>query len=405
MNPIADMDWHQFFQPPHGKDQEFLDEPLLPHSSILLTPFAIKDDISIGGLQISRSERVHLAGGLSIAYLSPVTATSFSVPGWLDTEPFCHPLAEALAISFIFITGYKFGFAINIPNHASLNQLTKDQKRLTGLELPLITSGNRCNHIVPSDSDYDQYVSTLRQLTTFLRSPQLEPGKRNQILRSMELLARAISLQQVDHGLALSLTVAAIEAAAEAHYANLKPVEFLNQQEKEEVEQFRGLVHSLRDDNSDVYKQHKSALRRIVSRTIDFFRNQFYSTRKFIRFVEGYAPYATWDSLARHPYFDLPGGEHLIHPEPPWSLRPSRLPEEDLQRLLKDTYGYRSKYVHCALQPPGGGTTTTTTYFEKIFDWSSGSQTSVIKLSLLFGIARKCLLTWLVDGIFIDGET
>jgi hypothetical protein len=398
------MDWHLFFQSANGKDHAFTDEPFLPHSSILLTPFALKDDISIGGIHISKSEPVHLAGALSIAYLSSVTATSFSLPGWLDAEPFCHPLAEALAISFTFITGYRFGFAINIPNHIALNQLTEAQKRLAGLELPLMTSGNRCNHIIPSDSDYDQYMSTFRQLTTFLRSSQLESGKRDQILRSMELLARAITLKRVDHGLALSLTVAAIEAAADAHYANLKPVEFLNQQEKEEVEQFRGLVHSIRDDNLDVYRQHKSALKRIVSRTIDFFRNQFYSTRKFVRFVERYAPHTTWDSLARHPYFDLPGGEHLIHPEPPSSLRPSRLPKENLQRLLIDTYGYRSKYVHCALQPPGGGRTTTSTYFEKIFDWSSGGETIVIKLSLLFGIARKCLLTWLVDGIFIDGE-
>jgi len=220
----------------------------------------------------------------------------------------------------------------------------------------------------------------------------------------MELLARGISLKEVDHGLALSLTVAAIEAAADAQYMNLKSVDFLNQQEKEEVEQFRGLVHSLRDDHPALYKQHRSALRRIVNRTIDFFRNQFYSTRKFIRFVERYAPYTVWDSLARHPYFDLPGGEHLIHAEPTWSLRPSGLPDEDLQGLLRDTYGYRSKYVHCALQPPGSGTTTTSTYIETIFDWDSDRAIRVIKLSLLFGIARKCLLTWLVDGVSIDGE-
>jgi hypothetical protein len=398
------MDWHLFFQSPTGNEQDFPDELLLHHSSILLTPFAIKDDISIGGVQISKSERVLLAGGLSIAYLSSVIATSFSLPGWLDTEPFSHPLAEALAISFTFITGYKFGFAVNTTNLVSLNQLTEAQKRHAGLELPLITSGNRCNHIVPSDFDYDQYISTLRQLIAFLRSPQLQPGKRDQILRSMELLARAITLKQVDHGLTLSLTVAAIEAAADAHYANIKPVEFLNQQENEEVERFKGLVHSLRGDHPILYKQHKSALREIVSRTIGFFKNQFYSTRKFIHFVERYSPYTVWDFLARHPYFDLPGGEYLIHPEPPLSIRPSVLADEELRKLLKNTYGYRSKYVHCALQPPGSGVATTSTYIETIFDWDSDRAIRVIKLSLLFGIARNCLLTWLVDGVSIDGE-
>jgi hypothetical protein len=405
MNQATDIDWHLFFQSLNDSNQDFRDEPVLPHSSILLLPFALKDDIDIGGIHISKSESVQLAGSLSIAYLSSVTATSFSLPGWLDTEPFCHPLAQALAISLTFVTGYRCGFAANTPNYTSLDQLTEAQKQLAGLELPLITSGNCCNHIVPSDPDYEHYVNTLRQLTLFLKSPQLEPGKREQILRSMELLARAISLQKVDHGLALSLTVAAIEAAADAHYADLKPVEFLNQQENGEVDKFKSFVHSLRVDNADIYRQHKSALRRIVSRTIDYFANQFYSTRKFIRFVERYAPYATWDSLARHPYFDLRGGEQLIHPEPPWSQRPSGISEEGLERLLKDTYGYRSKYVHCALQPPGAGATTTSTYFEKIFDWNSECETSVIKLSLLFGIARKCLLTWLVDGISINGDT
>jgi hypothetical protein len=153
----------------------------------------------------------------------------------------------------------------------------------------------------------------------------------------MELLARAITLKQVDHGLTLSLTVAAIEAAADAHFAETKPVEFLNQQENEEVERFRGLVHSLRGDHPIFAKQHKSALKEIVSRTIGFYRIQFHSTRKFTRFVECYAPFTVWDSLARHPYFDLPGGENLIHPEPPMSIRPSALNEVSLRKLLKGT--------------------------------------------------------------------
>ena len=395
------MDWHLFFQSPNGNEQGFPDELLLPHSSILLSPFAIKDDISIGGVQISKSETVYLAGGLSIAYLSSVTATTFPLPSWLDNEPFCHPLAEALAISLTFITGYRFGFAINIPSHKLLNQLTEEQKRLAGLEMPLMTPGNRSNHIVPSVSDYDQYISTLHRLTASLKSPQLESGKRDQILRSMELLARAITLKQVDHGLTLSLTVAAIEAAADAHFAEIKPVEFLNQQENEEVERFRGLVHSLRGDHPIFAKQHKSALKEIVSRTIGFYMIQFHSTRKFTRFVEYYAPFTIWDSLARHPYFDLPGGENLIHPEPPMSIRPSALNEVSLRKLLKDTYGYRSKYVHCALQPPESSTITTSTYIETIFDWDGDRSIRVIKLSLLFGIARKCLLTWLVDGVSI----
>lgn len=292
----------------------------------------------------------------------------------------------------------------NIPSHISLDQLTEAQKRLAGIELPLITSGNRCNHIVPSDRDYEQYIDTLHQLTVIMRRPWLEPRKREQILRSMELLARAISLKEVDHGLALSLTVAAIEAAADAHYLDLKPVEFLNQHENEEVDGFKEFVHSLRVDHMDIYRQHKSALRRIVSRTIDYFANKFCSTRKFIRFVEQYAPYETWDSLARHPYFDLPGGERLSQLEPPWSQRPSRISQEELQGLLKDTYSFRSKYVHCALQPPGASVNTTSTYFEKIFDWNSECDASVIKLSLLFGIARKCLLAWLVDGLSIGSE-
>jgi hypothetical protein len=121
--------------------------------------------------------------------------------------------------------------------------------------------------------------------------------------------------------------------------------------------------------------------------------------------VENYAPYGTWDSLARHPWFDLPGGEYLIHAEPPWSQQPSRLPDEDLQKLLRDTYRYRSNYVHSALQPPGSGPSTTSTYFEMIVDWNTGNATRVIKLALLFGIARKCLLAWLVNRISISGET
>lgn len=399
------MDWHLFFQSLSDNDQDPEDAPLHPHSSILLTPFAIKDDIHVGGVQISRSESVPLARGLSIAYLSSVTTTSLSLPGWLDSERFCHPLAQALAISLTFITGYKFGFARNIPSHISLDQLTEAQQRLAGIELPLITSGNRCNHIVPSETDYHQYISTLCQLAELLRSPQLASIKRKSILQSMELLSGAISGQQDDHGLALSLTVAAIEAAATVRYKGLASEDFFNQQEKEEVDRFREFVHSLRNDHSTIYKQHRSAIRIIVRRAIEFFEGKHHSTRKLIRFVETYAPYETWDSLARHPWFDLPGGEYLIHAEPPWSQRPSRLSDQDLRKLLRDTYSYRSNYVHSALQPPGSAATTTSTYFEVINDWDSGKSTRVIKLALLFGIARKCLLAWLVDTSSVNGES
>jgi hypothetical protein len=44
------MDWHLFFQPLSDNDQGPEDAPLLPHSSILLTPFAIRDDIHAGGI-------------------------------------------------------------------------------------------------------------------------------------------------------------------------------------------------------------------------------------------------------------------------------------------------------------------------------------------------------------------
>ena len=399
------MDWHLFFQSLSDNDQDPEDAPLLPHSSILLTPFAIKDDIHVGGLQISRSESVPLARGLSIAYLSSVTTTSLSLPGRLDSERFCHPLAQALATSLTFITGHKFGFAINIPSHISLDQLTEAQKRLAGIELPLITSGNRCNHIVPSDTDYNQYISYLCQLTELLRSPQLASIKRKSILQSMELLSRAISLQQDEHGLALSLTVAAIEAAATVRYNGLASEDFFIQQEKEEVDRFSEFVHSLRNDHPTIYKQHRSAIRKIVRRTIEFIEGKHYSTRKLIRFIETYAPYETWDSLARHPWFDLPGGEYLIHAEPPWSEQPSRLQDEDLRKLLRDTYSYRSNYVHSALQPPGSAASTSSTYFEVINDWNTGKSTRVIKLALLFGIARKCLLAWLVDTPSVNGES
>jgi len=404
MNTTAEMDWHQFFKPPDGDGQGFFDEPLLPAFPVLLSSFEIKDDISIGGLLIAKSEGVYLAGGFSIAYLSSVTVNSSSLPEPLNVYHCYRSLAEALAISLTFVTGCKFAFARDLPL-VPLNQLSAAHKRLLGLELPLITSGNLCNQRFPSDSDYDQHIATLRRLTTSLRRPQLEPKKRDNVLRSMELLARAISLQQDDHGLALSLTVAAIEAAANARYEGLEFKDFLIQQENEEVEEFSDFVHSIRNDHPTVRVQHKRALRKIVSRTIEFYEKQHFSTRKFTRFVEQYAPYATWDSLARHPWFDLPGGEVLIHPEPPWSLQPSRLPDNELHRLLRATYGYRSNYVHSGLQPPGGGEKTTSTYFETIVDWSTGKVTSVIKLSLLFGIARECLMSWLMDEFSVDGET
>jgi len=215
----------------------------------------------------------------------------------------------------------------------------------------------------------------------------------------METLHIAISCAQENPGLAVTLSVASIEAGADCFFGNDRS-RLLNNNEREDLEAAEIFTQDLRKKHGGmISKEDYRFIGKLAKTKKILYQERFYTKRKFLIFSEEHAPYHAWDELARHPYLEIPGGHGLIRPQSPFSAMPSQMHEDELRALLEETYGFRNKYVHCARQPAALASPSLDTYFETFFDWEAGRERRAIKPALLIGIARKALVGWLEQSL------
>jgi hypothetical protein len=251
----------------------------------------------------------------------------------------------------------------------------------------------------PPAEEKQEHCRCLNYVTGLLREESLSDNVRQAFLNAMETLHIATSCAQDNPGLAVSLSVASIEAGADCFFGSDRS-RLLNDDEREDLEAAAIFTQGLRKKHGGmISKEDYRFISKLAKKTKALYQERFYTKRKFLIFIEEYAPYCTWDELARHPYLEIPGGHGLIKPQSPLSAMPSQMHEGELRTLLEETYGFRNKYVHCARQPAALASPSLDTYFETFFDWETGRQRRAIKPALLIGVARKALVGWLEQSL------
>ena len=398
MNQQAD--WHYFFQP---RDKNKSPESLncsRPYGDLLLSPYPIECEMSIGGTLVSPSRPFQptppLIGHVSL--LSPDSSHD-SAP---RVNPRTHYLGEAIKIGLTFVSGYEFRVARHTTNIvATVHWHSPNQHALAAAasEYFLCGAGITANAKNPPTEEKQAHSRSLDYVTGLLRNESLSDNVRQAFLNAMETLHIAISCAQDNPGLAVSLSVASIEAGADCFFGSDRSRLF-NDNEREELEVAANFTQGLREKHGGmISKEDYKFISKLSKVMKTLYQERFYTKRKFLIFSEEHAPYHTWDALARHPYLEIPGGHGLIKPQSPFSAMPSQMHEDELRALLEETYGFRNKYVHCARQPAALASPSLDTYFETFFDWDTGCERRAIKPALLIGIARKALVGWLEQSV------
>ena len=400
-------DWHYFYQPPTGGSSHEAPSSILPYGDLLLSPYPIDCECSIQGTLISASITLQPFPSLvgHVALLSPDSSHD-ATP---IVDPRTHYLGEAIKTGMTFVSGYEFKVSKHLTNvSAPAHWHAKSQHPLAAAaaEHLLCNSGITTNAKNPPAEEKQAHIEALDYITGLLRDERLPDNVRHAFLNAMDVLHIAIFCAHDNPGLAISLSVASVEAGADC-FCGKDRSKLLNADEVGDIKAAESLGKVFMDKHREALSKEDLALiGKLVGNTKTLIHDQrHYTKRKFLLFCEKFAPYPLWDTLARHPYFEIPGGSNLMMPQSSFSAAPSQIAEADLKTLLEETYTLRNKYVHCALQPAALSTPTLDTYFETFFDFDEECFRRAIKPALIIGIARKALVTWLEQSLASSQES
>jgi len=394
-------DWHYFFQSPDKGNSTEIANCSRPYGDLLLSPYPIDCEMSIGGTLISPSRSFQpipsLVGHVSL--LSPDSSHD-SAP---KNDPRTHYLGEAIKIGLTFVSGYEFRVSKHSNNvSAPAHWYCKSEHPIAAAaaEHLLCNLGITANDKNPPAEEKLAHIQTLDYVTGLLRDGRLLDNVRHAFLNAMDVLHIAISCAHHNPGLAVSLSVASIEAGAECFFGKDRS-QLLKENEAGEIKAADSLGKAFKIKYKGlISKEESDSIGTLVGNTKTLYHEQrHYTMRKFLLFCEKFAPCHLWDALARHPYFEIPGGNNLMMPQSPFSAAPFQIEKSDLNTLLEETYAFRNKYIHCALQPAALATPTPDTYFEIFFDFNKECFRRAMKPALIIGIARKALVAWLEHSL------
>lgn len=308
-----------------------------------------------------------------------------------------------MKIGMTFATGYEFRVARHTNSlTAIIHWRSNNQAALVAAaaEHLLCEAGITANSKNPPAQEKHAHFAMLDHVTGLLRDVRLPNNVRHAFLNAMDVLHIAISCFHGNPGLAVSLSVASIEAGAECFFGKDRS-QLLNEKETGEIKAADSLGKALKKNYKEMLsKEDFDFIGTLVGNTKTLYHEQrHYTLRKFLVFCDKFAPFHLWDELARHPYYEIPGGNNLIMMQSPFSATPSQIDEADLRTLLEETYAFRNKYVHCAQQPAALATSTPDTYFETLFGFDEECIRRAIKPALIIGIARKALVSWLEHSL------
>jgi hypothetical protein len=394
-------DWNSFYHPPGGDGLDSADQSDRPYGDFLLSPYPIDDESCVGGTLISPSLSLQAIPPL-VGHVSFLSPDSFhdSTP---KNDPKTHYLGEAVKIGMTFVSGYEFRVAKHTTNIAAVAHWSSNNQPAlyaAAAEHLLSYSGISATGKSPPKEEKRDHILALNHVMTLLRNERLPQKVRYAFLSAMDVLHLSIVQAGLNPGLSVSLAVVSIEAGADCFFSGRSYKSFLKTEEQSDLDSATSFKQAFVEKHKGLLSDEEAkTVDLLVGKTKSFYKNSFYTKRKFLLFCEEHAPYQLWDALARHPYLEIPGGQSLVKPQSPFSATPSQMTEAELKTLLEETYAFRNKYVHCARQPDALATPSLDIYFETFFDSEEECVIRAIKPALIIGIARKALVSWLEQSL------
>lgn len=312
--------------------------------SCISTSFQIKEKWDIGGIfTIHPSEYIEITENYA-GFISLIDN-----PQWITRRPPPHRFGILLASLLAFIT--KRPVINSVREDYDLLVINENKKIELALAYPMEKNIEIYQKLF-KDGEEQLHKQELEDLVMKIIS--LHENTYKFIVETLRVIQLSINLKSEDFGLAYSLLIQAIEAAAQKKFK----------------------------------KKTKG-------------EDEYSITQKFVDFIDEYCPISEWDSLVEPKYMQM-----KMHKFGRGYL-PSELHEEGYKETLRYTYKLRCNFVHRAQQPPHEHTVINP-YFEpyehemfsphpdyEIFEPMYIREKQIITYDLMLAIAKSSIMKWI----------
>ena len=319
--------------------------------SILLTPFQVDTQWDLGECKIDSSKRIDHCSDIYGAFISVVSS-----PPWIDTENRgLYSVALSSVISFVSLKVFKSAEK-DLPILDEKIEFDEFLLCRLGFSYPIKISGKGAGGARLSQ---DRQTALCNEVRDFIECLQaIDVDKYQKIMQSIRLVHLALLNREVDFGLSYLLIVAAIESIAK-EAVKRKSKQHLRESEWKQLANENTTIKEL----YDAYKESRG-------------KNQYLKER-YVQFILKYAPPGEWKNYVRHPYQDTVDSIQDVDPNTANEFHryltkknfderyPEDLGEHEIEKILGDSYRYRSEFVHQGKQPPHNNPSTHNWFFEQ----------------------------------------
>ncbi|HCG3356027.1 hypothetical protein CAS80_02210 [Acinetobacter baumannii] len=313
-------------------------------------------------------------------------------PKWVQRFTLHPPqlFGEALSsiVSFITLRPVKSprGDDLRVLKIKSIENIPEDILTRLSFTLTFISAGPGFINTYLGQEKEEKYISEIKTLLKILK--ELKESDYIFVLEVLRLIQLSILSKRDDLGEAYLLLISALEAVSQKvikRKTKKHPKESIWEEKAENDELFKELL----TEYKDIRGYNK------------------YLGERFVDFILKYSPVSCWDEIIedRDEYgFQIWHGDLRIQ-------HPKDMSQEELRKILKNAYRYRSEFVHQGAQPPHSyNTSNSNKFFEASFSedcpidirlHSGGPLISSEyveispKYEFMLGLAKHAILNWL----------
>lgn len=342
--------------------------------SYIMTDFIIEDDIEIMDIHIYKSVEVSLPNAYS-GFISMVR-----LPKWVmfNSESL---FTTALSSIISFYTGR----VVKSPrdNYLRNRDITEADLIMLAIQNPILIAGPGCTNVRLSKDELEKIKKDLNLLIHLLW--ELPIDKYRKFMNSIRLSALSIYSVRADFALGYYLMSSSIESIAQVaikRKSKKHPYESKWKERAEIDSEFNMLFQAYKNERG--YNK--------------------YLSERFAEFILKYCPIEEWNGL-KHPMEESSKSLYYNNFDYNWitqkrwdEIYPEDLTEEEVKKLLEETYDYRSRFTHKGENPPHNlPNDTINRFFEVIHEYKHNTYKDVVLISyrLLSFINRRSIINYL----------
>ncbi|MCA1215032.1 MULTISPECIES: hypothetical protein [Bacillus amyloliquefaciens group] len=322
------------------EDQEYI--------GYLLLDFNLTEPLNFRHFSIEPSKK------FEVSWLRSAFIARVKLPKWFESTDHPHLFSIALAAVFSFASGRPVKAPRDLRTITSTEQLNNTSMKDIAVQFPIITAGTGAHNVHISSRELSDIYGGLKETIDILFD--LSYKQYTLAMQSIRLVHLANMNKRDDFGLAYYLLVSSIETLSSKAIKRSKVIPDIHPNE----EKWRELSEKNGGDFAELFNEF-----------IAMKRKDKLIGKRFIEFILEYCPPKEWNNL-KHPSereeesFEEHFGIKRREMKKLWFEKyPEDLTNDEIRKLLKDLYTYRSNFTHRGENPPYRHTNGIEKFFHK----------------------------------------